>query len=101
MNKPFISYDPSLTIWKVPIKPTDEQTISLPKDAVILTIQIQNENPYLWALVNPAAELENRYIQIFGTGYPINYDTPISRKYITTFQMANGQIVFHAFELLK
>jgi len=86
------------TIWKFPLKVTDGQNITMPIGAEILTIQTQNEEPYLWALVDPKAETESRHIEIFGTGHPVGYDMGVSRKYISTFQIRNGQLVFHAFE---
>jgi len=85
-------------IWKFPLKVTDRQSIIMPKEAKILTIQNQNGSPCLWALVDPKAEKEDRTIEIFGTGHAIRYDMGVSRKYISTFQMEGGGLVFHAFE---
>ena len=56
----------------------------MPKDAEILTIQTQNETPCIWALVNPE--------------HDIYYDMGINRKYINTFQLGGGSLVFHLFE---
>lgn len=87
------------TIYKYPLEVTDVQNISLPVGAEILTIQTQNETPCLWALVDPnGIEKESKTIEIFGTGHPIGYDMGVSRKYISTFQLRGGQLVFHAFE---
>jgi len=49
------------TIWKFTLDLVDEQQVSLPKDAEILSVQVQNGNICLWALVNPEAEKETRY----------------------------------------
>ena len=70
----------------------------MPKDAEILTVQTQNGKPCLWALVDPKAETEIRVIEIFGTGHPVLSDMGTSRKYISTFQMQEGRLVFHVFE---
>ena len=86
------------TIWKYPLKVTDGQNISFPKGAEFLDIQVQNGEVYLWALVDPEADTETRFIEIFGTGHPVVYDMGVSREYISTFQMKGGQLVFHAFE---
>ena len=85
-------------IWKYQLKLTDGQNISMPKGAEILTVQVQDGSPCLWALVDPKAETEARFIEIFGTGSPILSDMGVSREYISTFQMREGSFVFHAFE---
>lgn len=87
------------TIYKYPLAVTDFQEVLLPIGAEILTVQTQRETACMWALVNPSeTQKEARSIEIFGTGHPIGYDMGISRKYISTFQMHSGQLVFHAFE---
>ena len=85
-------------IWKYKLEGTDGQNISMPKGADILTVQVQDGLPFLWALVDPKAETEIRFIEIFGTGNPILSDMGTSRKYISTFQMREGRLVFHVFE---
>lgn len=91
----------SKTIWKYPLKVTDSQTIFIPSGYEILTIQIQNNVPYLWALVDPEEKEEAVNIEIFGTGHAIYFDGGFSREYISTFQFQmNGEyLVFHAFKL--
>lgn len=86
------------TIYKYPLQVTDLQEVLLPIGAEILTIQVQNEIPCLWALVDPDQIKEIVNIEIFGTGHPISYDIGVSRKYISTFQLNDGQLVFHTFE---
>ena len=85
------------TIWKYKLSPNG-QNISMPIGAKILTVQTQDETPCLWALVDPKAETEIRFIEIFGTGHPILSDMGTSRNYISTFQLLGGKLVFHAFE---
>ena len=70
----------------------------MPKGAEILTAQIQDDNLCLWALVNPKVRTEIRVIEIFGTGNPISSYARINRKYISTFQIQEGNLVFHVFE---
>ena len=86
------------TIWKFPLKLTDGQNISFPIGAKFLSIQDQNGIPCLWALVDPDADTEIRFIEIFGTGSPVGYDMGVRRKYISTFQMQGRTFVYHAFE---
>ncbi len=84
------------TIYKYPLVVTDFQTVSLPVDAEILTVQTQGGNPCMWALVDPTqTEKEGRNIAIFGTGHPVNCDVI---RYISTFQLYDGELVFHVFE---
>lgn len=87
------------TIWKYLLNVTDAQNVIMPVGAEILTVQTQNESPCLWALVNPSeTRTEGRNIEIFGTGHPIGYDMGVDRKYISSFQLMGGKLVYHAFE---
>ena len=91
------------TIWKFELTIEDRQTVSIPAGATILTIQVQNDIPCLWVLVDPSVnEKEHRVIQIIGTGHSIKEDDFWrSYKYISTFQFLNGDLVLHAFEKIK
>lgn len=86
------------TIHKYTLETTDKQTVKLPKDAEILTIKTQFDEPQLWALVDVENELEERTIEIFGTGHDVYCDMAFERKYISTYQLSGGNYVFHAFE---
>ena len=86
------------TIYKYPLFVTRTQDVRLPIGADILTIQVQNELPYIWALVDPMAEKESVTIEIFRTGEQINFDMGADRVYISTFQVIDGTLVFHAFK---
>jgi len=84
-------------IFKYPLEITDTQFVELPLGAEILTTQMQGNQLCLWAIVNtlPEAVKKNRRIEIIGTGNPM----PIGDlKYISTFQMLGGGLVFHVFE---
>lgn len=85
-------------IWKFQLKITDKQFIHMPIGAEILTVQSQYGQPCLWALVNPDELKEERCIETFGTGHPVPVGMGGSRKYISTYQMAGGALVFHVFE---
>jgi hypothetical protein len=80
-------------IWKWSLTP--ETLIDMPEGAQILTVQDQNGQPALWALVDPDARREARTFKTYGTGHPVP-DNP--GKYIGTFQHMNGMLVFHVFE---
>ena len=85
-------------IYKYDLRNTDKQVVMLPIGAKILTIQSQYEEPKLWAFVNPDAEIEQRHIEIFGTGHELIYDAGAERNYISTYQLSGEYYVFHAFE---
>jgi hypothetical protein len=87
------------TIWKFNLTLTDLQYIEMPKAAEVLTIQWQNEQACLWALVNPNAEKETRYFEIHSTGNPILESDNRERKYIGTIQQL--LFVWHVFERVE
>jgi hypothetical protein len=89
------------SIFKYTLETTDSQYLDLPKDAEILTVQTQFDEPQLWALVNPKNENTERHIEIFGTGHPVYCDMGIERKYIGTYQLSGGNYVFHVFERIS
>ena len=86
------------TIWKFQLETIDNQTLKMPVGAEILTVQTQFEKPCLWALVDPNAEKEDRFIEIFVTGHAVSYDVSVEMKYIGTYQLHGGSLVFHVFE---
>ena len=86
------------TIWKFELETTDNQTIEMPVNAEILTVQTQNEIPCIWALVDPTQVKEKRFIEVFGTGHDVHYDMGVSRNYLGTYQLHGGSLVFHVFE---
>lgn len=88
----------SKTIWKFQMDIVETQLVRMPAKAEILSVQVQDGIPCLWALVNPANGEQDKCIEMFGTGHPVNCDMGVSRTYIGTFQMNNTGLVFHAFE---
>ena len=92
------------TVYKYELAIGDDQGISMPFDAQVLTVQVQNGVPVLWAKVdvaeNPLSRLEEkRYIVIVGTGNPISARWKYL-SYIGTFQLSlpGGMFVGHVFE---
>lgn len=84
------------TIHKYPVAVVDRFTLALPRGAEVLAVQMQQESPYLWAIVDTEAELERRVFRLVGTGHRLLPEEP--GKYCGTFQMLNGSIVYHLFE---
>ena len=83
------------TIYKYGFDIEDSFTIALPRGAEILCVQTQNGGPQLWALVDPAELKESRCFELYGTGHPYREG---EQKYIGTFQLLHGDLVFHLFE---
>ena len=83
-------------IFKYQLETTSVQEIEMPEAAEVLTVQIQNEVPCIWVLVEPNSAVIKRTFEIFGTGYDVPEN--VNRKYIGTYQHYRG--VFHCFEIL-
>jgi hypothetical protein len=88
-----------MKVFKYPIEVTDYQSVTLPQNAEILTVQVQNGMPCIWALVNPDNKAEVRKFRLAGTGHDISTDEARKLNYIGTIQMRNGMLVFHLFEI--
>lgn len=87
-------------IYKYSFDLKDRQTIVMPEGAEILSVQTQHEVPCLWAMVAPENKTEIRLFEVFATGQIIPCDMGVKRKYIGTFQVQGGHLVFHLFERL-
>ena len=87
----------SKTIWKFPLKTTDEQVVEMPSGAEILSVQTQYGEPCVWAMVDPTHKRVAKVFHIFGTGHRI---PEANRKFIGTYQLEGGALVFHLFEVL-
>lgn len=84
-----------ITIWKFPLKVEDRQRISLPFGAELLSVQMQHDKPCLWARVHTDQPLEDRVIFTQGTGNPIPEG---AGRFIGTYQLNGGNLVFHVFD---
>ena len=82
------------TIWKFPLEITDEQEVEIPTPFRLLTIQLQNDKPCLWAIVEPEGPKEKVRILCIGTGHPIDEELGY---HLGTIQLYNGQLIFHFF----
>lgn len=87
-------------IWKYELQTTGSQAIEMPIGAEILTVQTQNDIPCLWALVHPKESKEMRFIDVYGTGHNVPFGMQEIKKYIGTYQLHGGTLVFHVFERL-
>lgn len=81
-------------IWKYPFEIADRFVLQLPQGARVLSVELQDEQPCLWAMVNAESTEELRRFALVGTGHllPNGIST-----YIATFQQP--PFVWHLFEL--
>lgn len=87
-----------MKIYKYPItQPKGLISIEMPAGAEVLTVQVQNEVPCIWALVGPDAPPTMRGFRMYGTGHEIDHE---NMPYVGTFQLVGGSLVFHLFEEL-
>lgn len=86
--------DVSETIYKYQLEITDVQNVVMPKDAKILSVQVQLGALCLWAAVETSNKPKSRNIWIYGTGNPAL--GVMNKRHIGTVQ--DGPLVWHVFE---
>lgn len=84
------------TIYKYSIPVEDSFVVEMPKDARILSVQVQRDDPQIWAVVDPDLVLQKREFRLLGTGHPFP-DEGLWPTFVGTFQMLGGSLVFHLF----
>lgn len=85
------------TIYKYPLQVTpDLQPIQMPDESVILSIQMQNNIPCIWALIdNSSLRYVTREFKIIGTAGEVDIDNDF---YVGTVIHSTGKLVWHIFE---
>jgi hypothetical protein len=86
------------SIWKYELPVEDIVKVEMQADAEILCVQSQQGTPCIWAVVDPKTTKCTRTFRIIGTGHPVSDDLS-KMKYIGTFQMRDGFLIFHLFEI--
>ena len=88
------------SIYKYELEVDDEQLLTLPANAAILTVQVVGNVPYLYAVVDlDTEETEERHILTFGTGHQIEDD--LKAHYVGSYQLLDGKLVYHVFEKVR
>jgi hypothetical protein len=85
-------------IFKYPIPVADEFFLQLSVFAEILTVQLQKSEPQIWVLIDPDDPKYERKFHLYGTGMSISNDPHV---YIGSFQMLQGALVYHLFEVTE
>jgi hypothetical protein len=90
-----------MKIWKYKIMYEVNEFIAfLPVGAKILHVDVQQNKPYFWALVDENQDLLERTFCVYDTGQHI--DLPVEKlTYIGTFTLNDGDYVGHLFWILK
>lgn len=83
-------------IWKYTVPIQDVFSFSMPDGAQVLTVQMQDGLPQLWAVVDTDNPCVDRWFRLGGTGHPLGDD---GLRYIGTVQLDGGALVFHLFEI--
>lgn len=82
-----------MTIYKYALEITDEQTITLPVGFKVLTVQMQDGQLHLWAMVSPKKPTITHTVFVVGTGNPCKHVADYD--YIGTVQERG--VVWHVF----
>ena len=85
----------SRQIWKFPIDLARTVEIEMPYGAEPLSVQLQNGEICLWALVDTSERKVMREVCIVGTGHP--YDPCEVGRYVGTVVTQGGALVWHVF----
>lgn len=93
-------------IFKFQIAPVDEKfdtrmcSAMMPSGGEIISLGVQRDKIYVWAIVDDEMPHELRKFRIFHTDDVIDVDTS-KMKLLGTVQLFNGELVKHVFEWLQ
>lgn len=82
-------------ILKLTLKKERLQSVLMPVGAEIISVQVQNNLPTIWARCK-GRSLEKRLFAIYATGEELP-DNP--GEHLATLQLFEGYAIFHLFEL--
>lgn len=84
------------TIYKYRL-PGNVNKLMIPLGGIVLTIQMQDDVPTIWVLVDPASPEKERVFQLIGTGHKIEIKEGAHPVYAGTVQI--DWEVWHCFEV--
>lgn len=86
-----------MNIWKFAIGVgTGPQHVPMPAGARLLSVQLQDGLPQLWALCDTGAPQVLRWIEAFGTGDEVTAEAGSTLDFLATLQV--GPAVLHYFD---
>ena len=83
-------------IWKYELLVNDTQSVDMPVNAEILSVDSQRGTLFLWAMVDADEMKEKRVFEVIGTGNPVPQGMGTERRFIGTVLM--GPFAWHVFE---
>lgn len=86
------------TIYKYRL-PDKINKLMIPAGGIVLTIQLQDDIPTIWVLVNPSNPEKERIFHLVGTGHKIEIRAGAHPVYVGTVQI--DWHVWHCFEVFK
>lgn len=86
------------TIHKYSVGLSGEFVLNIPDGFECLSVQVQGSTPYLWVLVDTSRPPKLQRFCVAGTGHPVTID---DLKFVGTFQLDGGRLVFHVFLRLE
>jgi len=87
------------TIYKFQITLNDKTTVRVPKNAKLLSAQVQHGIPCVWVMLNTDEEKVDRHLYLATTGNPMPYLKYDEWIFVDTFMMYDGALVVHLFEV--
>lgn len=97
LNAPWPPKRTMKTIYKYILNPETVQSVIMPQDAKILSVQVQHGQICIWAVGKASGVNERRIFHVYGTGHELPDD---ELSFIGTVQLHGGALVFHVFEAL-
>lgn len=89
------------TIYKYQLETNDTVTIAMPYGSETLTVQTQHGNVFIWAIIDDEEQVKFwKTFKIFGTGHKLPENIS-DLKYVGTYQLYGGNLVFHVFEVIS
>lgn len=70
------------------------EVVTMPEGAQILSVHVEGGYPYIWALVDPTAQREERHFKLIATRQPFD---PDGLTYVGTFH--DTGVTLHLFEV--
>lgn len=83
------------TIYKYTITIADKFTLKLPRDAIVLSLQLRYDSPVMWCKINKGSRLVDTNFRWYSTGESIEENLYLSYK--GTLQLSSGH-VYHLFQ---
>ena len=85
-----------MEIWKFELPIDNRVDIEMPVISRPLSVTLQGDTPFLWALVDPSSGRQKTRFHVVGTGHSASHVNP--SNFIDTILMADGALVFHIFK---